>query len=99
MSSYSMSILEHFDKQRITIICIILLRCYLVNPFTLDFQYNYGESIGAETFLTVNDFITFVLQFILGFGIAPQLPIIMYVLLLAAQLIQNSGKKTLDMQS
>jgi len=60
------------------------LRCYLVIPFTINFLYNYGESIGAETFLTVNDFITFVLQFILGFGIAPQLPIIMYVLLLAA---------------
>ena len=56
----------------------------LVIPWTLDFLYSYGESIGAEAFLTVNDFITFVLQFILGFGIAPQLPIIMYVLLLAA---------------
>jgi sec-independent protein translocase protein TatC len=40
----------------------------LVIPFTLDFLYSYGESIGAEAFLTVNDFITFVLQFILGFG-------------------------------
>jgi sec-independent protein translocase protein TatC len=55
----------------------------LVIPFTLNFLYNYGESIGAETFLTVNDFITFVLQFILGFGIAFQLPVIMYVLSLS----------------
>ncbi len=55
----------------------------LVIPFTLNFLYSYGESIGAETFLTVNDFITFVLQFILGFGIAFQLPIIMYVLSLS----------------
>ena len=55
----------------------------LVIPWTLDFLYSYGESIGAETFLTVNDFITFVLQFILGFGIAFQLPIIMYVLSLS----------------
>jgi len=51
-----------------------------VIPFTLNFLYKYGESIGAETFLTVNDFITFVLQFVLGFGIAFQLPVIMYVL-------------------
>jgi len=51
-----------------------------VIPFTLNFLYRYGESIGAETFLTVNDFITFVLQFVLGFGIAFQLPVIMYVL-------------------
>jgi sec-independent protein translocase protein TatC len=55
----------------------------LVIPFTLNFLYSYGESIGAETFLTVNDFITFVLQFILGFGIAFQLPIIMYLLSLS----------------
>jgi len=55
----------------------------LVIPWTLDFLYSYGESIGAEAFLTVNDFITFVLQFVLGFGIAFQLPIIMYVLSLS----------------
>ena len=55
----------------------------LVIPFTLDFLYKYGESIGAETFLTVNDFIAFVLQFILGFGIAFQLPVIMYFLSLS----------------
>jgi sec-independent protein translocase protein TatC len=55
----------------------------LVIPFTLNFLYSYGESLGAEAFLTVNDFITFVLQFILGFGIAFQLPVIMYVLSLS----------------
>jgi sec-independent protein translocase protein TatC len=55
----------------------------LVIPFTLNLLYKYGESIGAETFLTVNDFITFVLQFILGFGIAFQLPVLMYVLSLS----------------
>ena len=54
-----------------------------VIPFTLNFLYQYGASIGAETFLTVNDFITFVLQFVLGFGIAFQLPVIMYVLSLS----------------
>ena len=55
----------------------------LVIPFTLNFLYQYGESIGAETFLTVNDFIAFVLQFVLAFGIAFQLPVIMYVLSLS----------------
>jgi sec-independent protein translocase protein TatC len=54
-----------------------------VIPFTLNFLYKYGESIGAETFLTVNDFIAFVLQFVLAFGIAFQLPVIMYVLSLS----------------
>ena len=55
----------------------------LVIPLTLNFLYKYGESIGAETFLTVDGFITFVLQFILGFGIAFQLPVLMYVLSLS----------------
>ena len=31
----------------------------LVIPFTLEFLYKYGESIGVETFLNINDFITF----------------------------------------
>lgn len=55
----------------------------LVIPLTLDFLYKYGESIGAETLLTVNDFIAFVLQFVLAFGIAFQLPVLMYVLSLS----------------
>lgn len=55
----------------------------LVIPLTLNFLYKYGESIGAETFLTVDGFITFVLQFILGFGIAFQLPVLMYALSLS----------------
>jgi sec-independent protein translocase protein TatC len=55
----------------------------LVIPLTLDFLYKYGESIGAETLLTVNDFIAFVLQFILAFGIAFQLPVMMYALSLS----------------
>jgi sec-independent protein translocase protein TatC len=61
------------------IFCVVF-SYILVIPFTLNFLYKYGESIGAETFLTVNDFITFVLQFILGFGIAFQLPVLMYAL-------------------
>jgi Sec-independent protein secretion pathway component TatC len=55
----------------------------LVIPLTLDFLYKYGESIGAETLLTVNDFIAFVMQFILAFGIAFQLPVLMYALSLS----------------
>lgn len=55
----------------------------LVIPFTLDILYKYGESLGVETFLNINDFISFVLQFLLGFGVAFQLPIIMYVISLS----------------
>jgi sec-independent protein translocase protein TatC len=50
----------------------------LVIPYVLDFLYRYGESLNVATFLTINDFISFVMQFFLGFGIAFQLPILMY---------------------
>jgi sec-independent protein translocase protein TatC len=52
----------------------------LVIPFTLNFLYDYGQAIGVETFLNINDFISFVLQFFLGFGIAFELPVIMYAI-------------------
>jgi len=51
-----------------------------VIPFALTFLYKYGQAIGVETFLNINDFISFVLQFFLGFGIAFELPIIMYAI-------------------
>ena len=56
----------------------IVFSYLLVIPFTLSFLYRYGESLGAETFVTVSDFMSFVLQFMLGFGLAFQLPVIMY---------------------
>jgi sec-independent protein translocase protein TatC len=56
----------------------IVFSYLLVIPFTLSFLYRYGESLGAATFVTVSDFMTFVLQFMLGFGLAFQLPVIMY---------------------
>ncbi len=50
----------------------------MVIPYSLDFLYQYGEALGVETFLTINDFISFIMQFFLGFGVAFQLPILMY---------------------
>jgi sec-independent protein translocase protein TatC len=50
----------------------------LVIPYALDFLYQYGQALNVATFLTINDFISFVMQFFLGFGIAFQLPILMY---------------------
>ena len=52
----------------------------LVIPFMLNFLYDYGEAIGVETFLNINEFISFVLQFFLGFGIAFELPVVMYAI-------------------
>jgi sec-independent protein translocase protein TatC len=61
----------------------IIFSYLLVIPFTLDFLYKYGESIGVETFLNINDFITFVLQFLIGFGISFELPLLMYIISLS----------------
>lgn len=49
-----------------------------VIPFILDFLYQYGDAAGLITFLNIMDFITFVLQFLIAFGVSFQLPLIMY---------------------
>jgi sec-independent protein translocase protein TatC len=56
----------------------IVFAYFLVIPFALNFLYQYGQALNVATFLTINDFISFVMQFFLGFGIAFQLPIAMY---------------------
>ena len=73
----------------------IVFSFLIVIPFTLDFLYKYGESIGVETFLNINDFISFVLQFLLGFGIAFELPIIMYIVSLSGIVDYDFWKKNL----
>ena len=55
-----------------------LFSYFFVIPYILEFLYKYGESAGLVTFLNVIDFVTFVLQFLLAFGISFQLPLIMY---------------------
>jgi len=51
---------------------------FFVIPYILDFLYRYGESAGLVTFLNIIDFVTFVLQFLLAFGLSFQLPLVMY---------------------
>src|SRR3972149_6155133 len=55
-----------------------LFSYFLVVPYILDFLYKYGESAGLVTFLNIMDFVSFVLQFLLAFGISSQLPLVMY---------------------
>ena len=52
----------------------------LVIPYILEFLYRYGDSAGLVTFLNVIDFVTFVLQFLLAFGLSFQLPLIMFAI-------------------
>ena len=73
----------------------IVFSYLLVIPFTLSFLYRYGESLGAETFVTVSDFMTFVLQFMLGFGLAFQLPVLMYGLSLTGLVDSTFWSKNL----
>ena len=73
----------------------IVFSYLLVIPFTLSFLYKYGESLGAETFVTVSDFMTFVLQFMLSFGLAFQLPVIMFGLSLTGLVDSTFWSKNL----
>ena len=50
----------------------------LVVPFILQFLYQYGDAAGLITFLNILDFVSFVLQFLLAFGLSFQLPLVMY---------------------
>lgn len=52
----------------------------VVTPFTLDFLYKYSIALGAQTFITIDDFISFILLFTIAFGLSFQLPIIMVIL-------------------
>jgi len=49
-----------------------------VIPYVLEFLYGYGRSAQVLEFLNVIDFVAFVLQFMLAFGLSFQLPLIMY---------------------
>jgi sec-independent protein translocase protein TatC len=67
----------------------------LVIPFVLEFLYNYGQAIGVATFFNINEFISFVLQFLLGIGIAFELPVIMYAISLTGMTDASFWRKNL----
>jgi sec-independent protein translocase protein TatC len=55
-------------------------------PIMLTFLYQYAQSLGILSFLSINEFIGFVLQFFIAFGVSFQLPLIMYILSLTGLL-------------
>ncbi len=77
-TNMKIGILNVFLPAVVLFVAGIVFSYYVVIPFTLDFLYQYGQALNVATFLTISDFITFVMQFFLGFGIAFQLPIVMY---------------------
>jgi len=66
-----------------------------VIPYILDFLYRYGESAGLVTFLNVMDFVSFVLQFLLAFGLSFQLPLIMYAISGSGMVDANFWRKNI----
>ena len=74
----------------ITILFIlgIFFSFFIAIPITLTFLYQYGQSLGILSFLSINEFVSFVLQFFIAFGISFQLPLLMYALSLTG-LIDN----------
>lgn len=73
----------------------IIFSFYLAIPTTLEFLYQYGQSLGVITFLNITDFISFILQFFIAFGLAFQLPLIMYFLSLTGLFDQRFWIKNL----
>ena len=51
-----------------------------VIPFSLEFLYKYAFGLADQQFITIGAFISFIIFFMLGFGISFQLPIIMIAL-------------------
>lgn len=68
---------------------------YYVIPYILEFLYQYGESSGLVTFLNVMDFVTFVLQFLLAFGLSFQLPLVMYAVSFSGMVDSNFWRKNI----
>jgi sec-independent protein translocase protein TatC len=52
----------------------------VVVPYILVFLYQFGEAINVVPLFNITDFISFVLQFMLAFGISFELPVLMYIL-------------------
>ncbi|EIJ65511.1 twin arginine-targeting protein translocase TatC [Candidatus Nitrosopumilus salaria BD31] len=68
---------------------------YWVVPYILEFLYRYGESAGLVTFLNIMDFVTFVLQFLLAFGISFQLPLVMYAVSMSGMIESSFWRKNI----
>ncbi len=56
----------------------ILMSIVVVLPFTFTFLYSIAIAMGAAPFLQIGDFLDFVLLFTLAFGVAFELPVVMY---------------------
>jgi len=63
---------------------LFLLGCafsyFLITPFTIDFLYGYARALNVGLLLSVDEFVSFILLFTLAFGLAFELPVVMYLI-------------------
>lgn len=64
-----------------------LFSYFLMIPFFINFLYSYGYAMDVRTFLSINEFISFTLILMVGFGFIFELPVFM-VGLTAAGLVE-----------
>jgi sec-independent protein translocase protein TatC len=55
-----------------------LFSYFIVIPYILNFLYKYGQSIDVSTFFDIGEFVPFVMQLLIIFGLSYQFPIIMW---------------------
>ena len=92
----------HYSEKRVIkrivvpIISLFVMGClfsyYVTIPYTLDFLYQYGQAINVLTFFEITPFILFVVNMMLIFGFAFQLPMSCGLLPKHELLIQISGR-------
>jgi sec-independent protein translocase protein TatC len=92
---------EKIFMKKITLFSVVLfgLGCsfsYLVVvPLVLEFLYKYGEFMDIATFLDISQFVPFVLQFLIAFGISYQLPLLMWGLTISGLIQPKFWRKNL----
>lgn len=67
----------------------------IVIPYVLEFLYGYGKSAEILEFLNIIDFVTFVLQFMLAFGLSFQLPLVMYAVVASGMTDERFWRRNL----
>ncbi len=68
----------------------------LITPFTIDFLYQYGVGVVDEIFITIDEFISFVLLFTLAFGLSFELPILMWLITAAGIVDSEFWRKNIS---
>jgi len=72
----------------------MLVAFLVVLPFTFQFLYSVGAGLGAQRlFLSLDEFLSFTLIFVVGFGLSFELPVVMYALTAATLIKAATWKK------